>query len=148
MANPHPNMSGLKSFNKMEPKEKFKIQQSGGIASAKVKKQQKTIKQILENMAEMNAPLALRRELKKAGIHLDKDDSMLETIVKVLCVKVISSVKVTDIMKFLDFYAKYTGQDKQEPERRFVDVPDARIPVIVKIMDDEEISQNLPYKNT
>ncbi|MCQ2562538.1 MAG: hypothetical protein MJ158_02915 [Alphaproteobacteria bacterium] len=111
MANPHPNMSGLKSFNKMEPEEKFKIQQAGGIAAANEKKRQKTIRECFENFYTSKPPKVLVDQLRQLKFDIDEEDTILDCMIKSIMYKLPEkSTKLITLIRFIDFYAKITGQ--------------------------------------
>lgn len=100
----------------------------------------KNIKLILECASELSAA-DYAEEFAKIGIIIDKNDTFLELLAKVLNKRMIAdpNVRVQDIMNFFKFYAEFTGQTNPEPEtRRFIDVPEAREPVIVKFVDDDD----------
>lgn len=52
MSNPNPDTSGLKPFNKMSDSERTAIQSAGGTASAKKRRELKTMREIIQDLRQ------------------------------------------------------------------------------------------------
>lgn len=136
------NLQNIQKYNfkNMPADRQREIAKKGSDAFAEYARKKKTIRLMFEAMVEMNTQYFIE-DFQKAGICVSPNDNFIDLVFKLMNKKIATdpSVKLQDLMNFVDFYAKYTGQTNPEPEtRRFIDVPEAREPVIVKFVDDDD----------
>lgn len=83
----------------------------GGYASQKAQKKKKALKEIFQAMGETIPPNAIQEQLKKLNYDVE-DLNLIDALVKIASIKTLDKkATVNDIMKFVEMYARYTGQE-------------------------------------
>ena len=86
----------------------------GGYASQKAQKKKKALKEIFQAMGETTPPTAIQEQLKKLNYDVD-NLTLIDALVKIASIKTIDKkASVNDILKFVEMYAKYTGQEPSQ----------------------------------
>ena len=109
--------ANLVSFEDMTPSEQRRIASMGGVQSGKNRKNKKLLKEMFESMSESSIPPMIKEKLESFGIKTE-GLSFIEAIVKIASLKTAEKrASLSDIIKFMEIYAKYTGQ---EPPKEIV----------------------------
>ena len=109
--------ANLVSLADRTTEEQQRIATMGGYASGKVRKNKKLLKEMFESMSESSIPPMIKEKLESFGIKTE-GLSFIEAIVKIASLKTAEKrASLSDIIKFMEIYAKYTGQ---EPPKEIV----------------------------
>lgn len=130
------NNNNLIPLSDLTNSEQTEIQKKGAIASVIARKRKKAIKDAYLLFGELPPAPIVANLFTQSGVNVQKNDSLVDCVLKLMQIKFFSpDTKLADLIKWMDHYIKTTGQDivEHEPERRFIDVPEAREPVQIVI---------------
>lgn len=99
MANPSPDTSGLKPFNTMSDSERTAIQSAGGTASAKKRRELKTMREIIQ-------------DLRQAA----NEDPLIDSLKVLLNQSLYFTSNPKDVIKTIALIHKILGEDRKDKQ--------------------------------
>lgn len=110
-----PNAHNLKhNFTREERQEHGR---KGAQITNEIRRNKKTLKSIFQTMGDTTALKPLQEQLSKLGFDV-KDMTVIDAIVKIACARTFNKkTSMADIIRFIELYAKYTGQEPNQNDR-------------------------------